>query len=113
MTNRARAQLRRLQQTLEYLREDDDAQAAIRSILATSSRARTAVSSVGLSEAQLSLAMFALSNENQTTVRCVDRSGESLCDVNLYPDGTPAHYRCRHTPPHCYDLTGRVLNDCP
>ncbi len=113
MTNRARAQLRRLQQTLEYLLEDDDAQAAIRDISKAASQARTSLSPAVLRASQLSLAMFALSNENQTTVRCVEPSGESLCDVNLYPDGTPAHYRCRHTPPHCYDLTGRVLNGCP
>jgi hypothetical protein len=68
---------------------------------------------LALRSSKLDLAMFALSNEDQTTVRCVDASGEKLCDLNLYPTGKAAHYRCRHTPPHCYDLSGRPLSSCP
>jgi hypothetical protein len=36
----------------------------------------------------------------------------SDCDLMLSPNKSP-HYRCRHDPAHCYDLSGASVPSCP
>jgi hypothetical protein len=43
------------------------------------------------------------------------RDGNDTSDITTYvsPSGDPpAHHRCHHSPPHCYDLDWNLL-DCP
>jgi hypothetical protein len=49
-----------------------------------------------------------------STSICQDGDDTSDIDVIASPTGSPpAHRRCRHSPPHCYDMDYNPLEDCP
>jgi hypothetical protein len=62
----------------------------------------------GTLSTQIRLLVAAMSD-----AKCKDTS-ESDIKIIATPSGDPpAHYRCSHSPPHCYDLDWNPLPDCP
>lgn len=63
----------------------------------------------GTLSTQIRLLVAAMSD-----AKCRDTSDTSDITIIVTPSGDPpAHYRCSHSPPHCYDLDLRRLPDCP
>jgi hypothetical protein len=47
--------------------------------------------------------------------RCPVKVSGEYADIDEYfeRDGTPHHFRCNHTPPHCWDADKKPLDPCP
>jgi len=45
--------------------------------------------------------------------KCKDNDTSDITIIATPSGNPPAHYRCGHSPPHCYDLNWNPLPDCP